>query len=117
MRQIVIHDAKALHGQPEIIVGSAAILFDDTGSLWITTAGEGIGRLRFPEQLAGRGTIYFRFGPDVEKFSQKDGLSAEHVRRVGGQGGEYMGGNKYRIGPVPGDGLHSERSSSWLQMT
>ena len=82
VRQIVIHDPKALHGRPEIIVGSAAILFDDTGSLWITTAGEGIGRLRFPEQLAGRGTIYFRFGPDVEKFSQKDGLSADDTSAV-----------------------------------
>ncbi len=82
VRQIGIHEHKASPQLPEIIVGSAAILFDDAGSLWIPTAGEGIGRLRFPEQLAGRGTIYFRFGPDVEKFSQKDGLSADDISAV-----------------------------------
>jgi ligand-binding sensor domain-containing protein len=36
---------------PEIRVGSTAILFDHEGSLWITTLGDGLRRVPFPERL------------------------------------------------------------------
>lgn len=64
----------------EVIVGSVGILFDDAGTLWITTLGDGIGRIRFPDQLSGRGAIPFRQAADI--FSQKEGLTSDMVDPV-----------------------------------
>ena len=78
VRQIGIHEHKASPRLPEIIVGSAAILFDDTGSLWITTAGEGIGRLRFPEQMAGHGAMQFRSCVEVTEAAPQHHDRSSH---------------------------------------
>jgi len=77
VRKIIVHDRDAIHRQPEITVGSDAILFDDSGSLWIGTVGDGVGRLRFAKQLEGRKAIEFRRGGKVERFAERDGLSAD----------------------------------------
>jgi ligand-binding sensor domain-containing protein len=82
VRRITNPDQKPSLHLPEIVVGSAAILFDDTGTLWITTVGDGIGRIRFPKQLEGRETLQFDSAAEVEKFSQKDGLSADDTSAV-----------------------------------
>jgi signal transduction histidine kinase/ligand-binding sensor domain-containing protein len=82
VRQITIDQHNTSHRLPEIITGSDAILFDDAGSLWIGTVGDGIGRLRFPRQLEGHGPIQFPSATEVERFTQKDGLSADDTSAV-----------------------------------
>jgi signal transduction histidine kinase/ligand-binding sensor domain-containing protein len=68
-------DAKRL--QPEIDVGSGGILFDDQSSFWITTAGDGLRRIPFPEKLDGQRIT--EFSDAAEKFTQKNGLSSDYV--------------------------------------
>ena len=81
VRPIMIRqNAKSVARPPEIIVGAYGMLFDDAGSLWIASLGDGVGRIRFPEQLDGRGTQ--RFQAAAEVFSQKDGLSSNYVSAV-----------------------------------
>ena len=65
---------------PQIIVGSYGVLFDDAGSLWIASLGDGVGRVRFPEKLTNQGTQQFRKAAEV--FNQSDGLSSDHVLPV-----------------------------------
>jgi ligand-binding sensor domain-containing protein len=65
-----------------ITTGYNGWLFDDTGSLWIGTVGDGIGRIRSPKQLEGREAIHFVSAVEVERFSQKDGLSADDTSAV-----------------------------------
>ena len=59
---------------PDVRDGSLGILFDHQGALWVTT-GEGLLRVRFPEQLAGQ-TIK-RSNKGVEVFNEKQGLSSD----------------------------------------
>jgi signal transduction histidine kinase/ligand-binding sensor domain-containing protein len=60
--------------QAEIQVGSAGILFDDVdGSLWITSVGDGMRRVLFPDQMNGQ--KIGEFSPAAERFTEKDGLS------------------------------------------
>jgi signal transduction histidine kinase/ligand-binding sensor domain-containing protein len=65
------------HGQAaggaEIKVGSLAILFARDGSLWITSLGDGVRRLPFPDRPDG-GTI-----DAVESITSKEGLSADQA--------------------------------------
>ena len=81
VRPIMIRqpEKKAPH-PPQITVGSYGLLFDDAGSLWIASLGDGLGRIRFPEQLNGRGVLNFPNAAEI--FSQKEGLSADHVMPV-----------------------------------
>lgn len=65
---------------PEIKVGSVGILFDRDGSLWITTAGDGLRRARNTASL-GREDIG-QFSDSVDKFTQKDGLSSDLAMTV-----------------------------------
>ena len=68
-------------GQPsdnaEIKVGSAGILFDREGALWITTVGDGLRRAPAPEQLGGE--KIGEFSDRIESFTTKDGLSDDQV--------------------------------------
>lgn len=68
-------DSKTLGS--EIHVGSGAILFDRSGSLWITTGGDGLRRVPYPERL--NGTQIGQFSDQAEIFTQKQGLSDDYV--------------------------------------
>jgi signal transduction histidine kinase/ligand-binding sensor domain-containing protein len=81
VRPIMIRPSgKTTSRPPEIIVGAYGMLFDSAGSLWIASLGDGVGRVRFPEQLDGQGTQVFHAAAEV--FSQKDGLSSDYVSAV-----------------------------------
>jgi len=81
LRPIVIRpEEKSALRPPEIIVGSYGLLFDDAGSLWIASLGDGVGRIRFPEQLDRGGIQQFRAAAEI--FSEKDGLSSDYVSPV-----------------------------------
>jgi PAS domain S-box-containing protein len=62
--------------EPEIKLGSAGILFDDDGSLWITTLGDGMRRVAFPEPLNGQRID--ESSDALESFTSKDGLSSDY---------------------------------------
>lgn len=63
--------------EPEIQVGSAGILFDDDASLWITSLGDGMRRVPFPDRLNGR--KIGEFSSAIESFTAKDGLTSDFV--------------------------------------
>ena len=66
------------HGfEPEIKLGSAGILFDDDGSLWITSLGDGMRRVPFPGRLKGQ--KIGEFSDAIESLTSKDGLSSDYV--------------------------------------
>jgi signal transduction histidine kinase/ligand-binding sensor domain-containing protein len=65
---------------PEVIVGSYRLLFDDAGSLWIASLGDGVGRIRFTERLSDLGAQQFQAAAEV--FAEKDGLSSNFVLPV-----------------------------------
>ena len=59
----------------EVRVGSVAILFDQSGSFWITTVGDGLRRAPHPSQLAKE--PIGQFSSTLEQFTSKDGLSSD----------------------------------------
>jgi signal transduction histidine kinase/ligand-binding sensor domain-containing protein len=61
--------------KPEIKVGSMNILFDDDGSLWITSLGDGMRRVPFPDRLNGQSIG--QFSSVIESFTTKDGLTSD----------------------------------------
>jgi PAS domain S-box-containing protein len=63
--------------EPEIRVGSTGILFDDDGSLWITSLGDGMRRVPFPDRLNGR--KIGEYSGAVESFTAKDGLTSDYA--------------------------------------
>ena len=65
---------------PEIRVGSDAILFDAEGSLWITSLGDGLRRVPFPERL--RDQKIGEFSHAAEIFTANDGLSSDNARTI-----------------------------------
>ena len=67
-------DAQPGSAEEEIVLGSQAVQFDRSGSLWIGTLGDGVRRLRSPvhEQGADR----------LESFTEGEGLSADYVTAV-----------------------------------
>src|SRR5260370_37439319 len=65
---------------PEIRVGSIAILFDHEGSLWITTVGDGLRRVPFPERLKSQ--KIGEFSHVVESFTAQDGLSGDYMEAI-----------------------------------
>ena len=66
------------HGvEPEIRVGSNGILFDGDGSLWITSLGDGMRRVPFPDRLNGQ--KIGRFSNAIESFTSKDGPSSDYA--------------------------------------
>ncbi len=72
------HTAGTRHS--EIRVGSDAILIDNQGSLWVTTLGDGIRRVPFPERL--NGPDISEFGPEIEAFTHAQGLTNDYVRCI-----------------------------------
>jgi signal transduction histidine kinase/ligand-binding sensor domain-containing protein len=71
---------KAGQLHPEVRVGSQAIMFDDRGSLWIATLGDGVRRVPYPERLGGRQIK--QFGDAAESFTHRDGLSGDVVEAL-----------------------------------
>ena len=63
--------------EPEIKVGSAGILFDADGSLWITSIGDGMRRVPFPDRLNGQ--KIGEFSDAVESFTAKEGLTSDYL--------------------------------------
>jgi len=61
----------------EIQLGSMGILFDDDASLWVTSLGDGMRRVPFPDRLNGQ-----KIGQSsdaIESFTSKDGLSNDYA--------------------------------------
>lgn len=71
---------------PAVLVGAPAITFDDQGSLWITTAGNGIRRVPYPKRLTPpkvKGPSAWQFqSSDVEAFTAQNGLTSDYVHCV-----------------------------------
>jgi signal transduction histidine kinase/ligand-binding sensor domain-containing protein len=64
----------------EVRVGAAAVLFDQNGSFWITSIGDGLRRAPYPSRL--RKEPIGEFGNALEQFTSKDGLSADYVTAI-----------------------------------
>src|SRR2546430_16570646 len=68
------------------LVGAPAITFDKQGSLWITTAGNGIRRVPYPERLHPpqiKGPSAWQFhNSEVEAFTQENGMTGDYVHCV-----------------------------------
>jgi ligand-binding sensor domain-containing protein len=74
VRPIPLSDKRLPSDKTEIHVGSQGILFDNDGSLWITSLGDGLRRSPAPELLRGQ---IKKFSTEVESFTAKDGLSGD----------------------------------------
>lgn len=57
----------------EVRVGATWVFFDRNGSLWVTSAGDGIRRVADPGKI--KGLQVAQFGPEAEQFTVKEGLS------------------------------------------
>jgi signal transduction histidine kinase/ligand-binding sensor domain-containing protein len=79
VRPIPLSDERLPPDETEVQVGSAGILFDNDGALWITTVGDGLRRSPVPELLRGRNK---KFSTEVESFTTKDGLSDDYVSSI-----------------------------------
>jgi PAS domain S-box-containing protein len=79
VRPIPLSDKRQPPDETEVQVGSAGILFDNDGALWITSIGDGLRRSPAPELLRGR---IKKFGTAVESFAAKDGLSDDYIRAI-----------------------------------
>ena len=79
VRPIPLSDKRQPPDETEVHVGSQGILFDDDGSLWITSVGDGLRRSPAPELLHGQ---IRKFGTAVDSFTAKDGLSDDFVRAI-----------------------------------
>ena len=79
VRPIPLSDKRQPPDETEVQVGSAGILFDNDGALWITSLGDGLRRSPAPELLQGR---IKEFSTAVESFTAKDGLSDDYVRAI-----------------------------------
>jgi signal transduction histidine kinase/ligand-binding sensor domain-containing protein len=64
----------------EVYVGSAGILFDRDGGLWVSTLGDGLRRAPYPSQLPRKPVG--EFSNALEQFTSKEGLSADYVTVV-----------------------------------
>src|SRR5215469_3910429 len=63
----------------EVHIGSAAILFDGDGALWITSLGDGLRRAPAPAMLRRKvGEV----GAAIESFTSRDGLSDDFVSAI-----------------------------------
>lgn len=73
LRPLALHDRNSASLGPEINVRAVKFLFDREGGLWLTVAGEGIRRVRFPERLGDR---KIEAGDaELESFREQDGLT------------------------------------------
>lgn len=65
---------------PEVKVGSVGFLFDREDALWITSIGDGIRRIPFPDRF--RGQTITQFSHDAEIFTERDGLTADYAMSI-----------------------------------
>jgi len=79
VRPVPLGDKRPPSDDAEIQVGSAGILFDRDGALWITTLGDGMRRDPHPEILKGKAK---EFSTTVESLTSKDGLSADEIYAI-----------------------------------
>jgi ligand-binding sensor domain-containing protein len=79
VRPVLLSDRRQPPDETEVRVGSAGILFDNDGALWITSIGDGLRRSPAPELLRGR---IKKSSPAVESFTARDGLSDDFVRAI-----------------------------------
>jgi signal transduction histidine kinase/ligand-binding sensor domain-containing protein len=79
--------------QPQINIEATRFVFDRDGSLWMTEAANGLGRLRFPEQLANSKVPG---DPKRESFKATNGLTDNAVGHVleDREGNIWVGSNK-----------------------
>jgi signal transduction histidine kinase/ligand-binding sensor domain-containing protein len=63
--------------EPEIQVGASGLVFDDDGSLWITTLGDGMRRVAYPDAMNGQ--KIGEFSDAAEKFTAADGLTSDYA--------------------------------------
>ena len=61
----------------EVRVGATSVLFDRSGSLWISSAGDGLRRVAYPDRINGHSVA--QYGPEAEQFTVKNGLSGDYV--------------------------------------
>ena len=78
VRPLILGAQTIAKHRAEIEVGSYGLLFDDAGSLWIASLGDGIGRISAPGAIKS----YQTFQAGAQVFSQKDGLSSDYVMAV-----------------------------------
>ena len=64
----------------EVRVGSEAVLFDQDGSFWISTLGDGLRRAPYPSQLSKE--PIGEFSDALEQFTNKDGLSSDIAHAI-----------------------------------
>ena len=72
VRPVPLGGPLAPSDKTEIRVGSAGILFDQEGALWVTSLGDGLRRALHPERLSG---VSGEFSDAIERFTAKDGLT------------------------------------------
>jgi signal transduction histidine kinase/ligand-binding sensor domain-containing protein len=75
------HTVRRFHEQgpmTTISVGANCVLFDRDGGLWVSSIGDGLRRVAYPDQI--RGHQIAQFGPEAEQFMAKDGLTGNYVR-------------------------------------
>ena len=77
---VVLPANRQHNDEAEIQVGSTGILFDDDGSLWITSIGDGMRRVSFPDKLNGQKIS--EFSDAMESFTAKDGLTSDYATRI-----------------------------------
>ncbi len=65
---------------PRISLGSQRLLFDQEGSLWIPTLGDGLRRVPLPDLLTHE--KLGKTSNEIESFTAKDGLSADYVPTI-----------------------------------
>lgn len=82
VRPVPLSGKENLRG-PGVLVGSQAITFDNQGSLWITTLGNGIRRAPYPDHLHPptiKGPSAWQFpGSEVEEFTPQNGLTSDYI--------------------------------------
>jgi signal transduction histidine kinase/ligand-binding sensor domain-containing protein len=92
----------------EVRVGSIALLFDQNGSFWITTVGDGLRRAPYPSQLPKE--PIGEFSNALEQFTSKDGLSSDVASAIS----EDREGN---IWVATRDGIDQFRNSDLAPVT
>ena len=64
----------------EIRMGSESILFDRDGALWVTTLGDGLGRISQPDGLTHEKPD--KSSGEIERFTADHGLSADYASSI-----------------------------------
>ena len=66
----------------EIRVGSNGLLFDNDGTLWVTTLGDGLRRSGRPESASIKGRRIERLGKELDQYGQAQGLSGDFTYSI-----------------------------------